>query len=126
MNQAAKKGLLAVSERAGRRRRTKAVPLDKVPVLKLAAVQLSQQQFDPQEGFVLSRINGQWDIQSILKLCPIPEDDALLIFKRLSRAQGDRPEVVRGTPSSTRRSADLPLLRSPVCIDEVCFLSSVP
>ena len=43
----------------------------------------SQQQFDPQEGFVLSRINGQWDVQSILKLCPMPEDDTLFIFSRL-------------------------------------------
>jgi hypothetical protein len=83
VNQAAKKGLLAVSEARRRAKATKAVPLDKVPVMKLGAVALSQLQFDPQEGFILSRINGQWDIQSILKLCPLPEDEALLIFKRL-------------------------------------------
>jgi hypothetical protein len=83
VNQAAKKGLLAVSEARRRAKASKAVPLDKVPVMKLGAVALSQLQFDPQEGFILSRINGQWDIQSILKLCPLPEDEALLIFKRL-------------------------------------------
>jgi hypothetical protein len=44
---------------------------------------LTQENFDPQEGFVLSRINGQWDVQSILKLCPMSEEDALLIFARL-------------------------------------------
>jgi hypothetical protein len=83
VNQAAKKGLLAVSEARRRAKATRAVPLDKVPVMKLGSVALAQQQFDPQEGFILSRINGQWDIQSILKLCPLPEDEALLIFKRL-------------------------------------------
>ena len=61
----------------------KRIPLDKVPWLRLTAVALSQQQFDPQEGFILSRINGQWDVQSILKLCPMGEDDTLLIFARL-------------------------------------------
>jgi hypothetical protein len=46
-------------------------------------VTLSQQKFDHQEGFVLSRINGQWDVRSILKLCPMPEEEALMIFVRL-------------------------------------------
>ena len=32
---------------------------------------------------MLSRVNGQWDVQSILKLCPMAEEDALLIFARL-------------------------------------------
>jgi hypothetical protein len=83
LNQAAKKGLLAVTESREKAKATKKIPLDKVPSLRLTAVALSQQQFDPQEGFVLSRINGQWDVQSILKLCPMPEDDTLMIFSRL-------------------------------------------
>jgi hypothetical protein len=48
---------------------------------------LAQQQFDPQEGFVLSRINGSWDVRSLLKLCPIPEEEVLLIFSRLLERQ---------------------------------------
>jgi hypothetical protein len=44
---------------------------------------LTKENFDPQEGFVLSRLNGQWDVRSILKLCPMAEEDALLIFARL-------------------------------------------
>ena len=32
---------------------------------------------------MLSRINGQWDVRSLLKLCPMPEEDVLLIFSRL-------------------------------------------
>jgi hypothetical protein len=44
---------------------------------------LTRENFDSQEGFVLSRVNGEWDVQSILKLCPMAEEDALLIFARL-------------------------------------------
>ena len=44
---------------------------------------LTKENFDPLEGFVLSRVNGQWNVRSILQLCPIPEEDALLIFARL-------------------------------------------
>ncbi len=83
VNQSAKKGLIAVAESREKAKATKKIPLDKVPSLRLTAVALSQQHFDPQEGFVLSRINGQWDVQSILKLCPMPEDDTLMIFSRL-------------------------------------------
>jgi hypothetical protein len=83
VNQSAKKGILAVSEARARAKHAKRIPLDKVPSLRLTAVALSQQQFDPQEGFILSRINGQWDVQSILKLCPMPEDEILMIFSRL-------------------------------------------
>jgi hypothetical protein len=83
VNQAAKKGLLAVMEARQQAKAAKKVPLDKIPVLRLTAVALAQQRFDPHEGFVLSRINGQWDVRSLLKLCPMPEDEALLIFARL-------------------------------------------
>jgi uncharacterized protein DUF4388 len=83
VNQAAKKGLVAVAEARQKAKAAKKIPLDKVPVLRLTAFALSQQHFDPQEGFVLSRINGQWDVRSLLKLVPLPEDDVLLIFARL-------------------------------------------
>jgi len=83
VNQAAKKGLLAVAEGRRKAKAAQKIPLDKIPVLRLGAMALAQQHFDPQEGFVLSRVNGQWDIRSILKLCPMPEDDALVIFGRL-------------------------------------------
>ncbi|HET7294557.1 MAG TPA: DUF4388 domain-containing protein [Vicinamibacteria bacterium] len=83
LNQQAKKGLLAVSEARSRERALKRVALDKVPALKKSLQALTQENFDPQEGFILSRVNGQWDVKSILKLIPIPEDDAILIFSRL-------------------------------------------
>jgi len=83
LNQAAKKGLLEVANARQKAKTAKRIPLEKVPVLRLTAMALAQQHFDPQEGFVLSRINGSWDVRSLLKLCPMPEEDVLLIFSRL-------------------------------------------
>jgi hypothetical protein len=83
LNQAAKKGLLAVAAARQKAKVASRIPLDKVPALRLTAMALAQQHFDPQEGFVLSRINGSWDVRSLLKLCPMPEEDVLLIFSRL-------------------------------------------
>jgi len=83
LNQHAKKGLLSVTEARDRDRARRSVPLNKVPALKVDLQTLTRENFDPQEGFVLSRINGDWDVQSILKICPMAEEDALLIFARL-------------------------------------------
>lgn len=54
-----------------------------VPELLVAPNDLTTQQIDPQEGFVLSRINGSWDIQSILSICPFREADCLRMIKKL-------------------------------------------
>ena len=83
LNQQAKKGLVALGEARQRAKVLRKVPLDKVPTLTMGSVALSREKFDSHEGFVLSRVNGEWDVRSILKLCPMPEDDALLIFLRL-------------------------------------------
>ncbi len=87
VNQDAKKGLIAVAEARHKAKAVRKVPLDRVPVVLLPAMALSKQQFAPEEGFVLSRINGEWDVRSILKLCPMPEKDALSIFSRLLERQ---------------------------------------
>jgi len=83
INQTAKKGLMSVAEARKQEQVARLVPLEKVPVLKMGSVALTKEKFDSHEGFVLSRINGQWNVQSILKLCPMPELDALNIFARL-------------------------------------------
>jgi hypothetical protein len=83
LNQHAKKGLLAAAEARQRERAAKRVPLDRVPRLLMDFAALTSQKLDPQEGFVISRINGEWDVRSILMVCPIPEPDALMIFVRL-------------------------------------------
>ena len=83
LNQDAKKGLISVVEGRARDRAVRGVHLDQIPVLLLDFKQLTMQDLDAQEGFVVSRVNGQWDVDSILKLCPMMEEDALMIFARL-------------------------------------------
>jgi len=83
LNQNAKKGLLAAMEARRNEKAASKVPLDKVPALRVDLLSLTRENLDPQEGFVLSRVNGEWDVQSILKLCPMGEEEALLIFARL-------------------------------------------
>jgi hypothetical protein len=83
LNQNAKKGLIAAMEARQRERQLNAVSRDKVPVMAVDLATLTKQNLDPHEGFVISRVNGQWDVQSILKLCPMGEEEAMLIFSRL-------------------------------------------
>lgn len=59
------------------------IPPEAIPHLKVTLVELAQLDLDPQEGFVLSRVNGEWDIASITKICPMAEQEVLIIFKRL-------------------------------------------
>lgn len=54
-----------------------------IPQLRVSPSDLTAEQIDPQEGFVLSRINGSWDIQSILSICPFREADCLRMIKKL-------------------------------------------
>ena len=37
----------------------------------------------PQEFFILSRIDGSWDIRSIIQIAPIREVEALRVLKRM-------------------------------------------
>jgi len=55
----------------------------KVPRVAMALEDITQMNFTPNEGFILSRINGTWDIGSLIKISPIREPDALLIFYKL-------------------------------------------
>jgi uncharacterized protein DUF4388 len=54
-----------------------------VPRIVITLEDLSHREIEPQEGFVLSRINGEWDIQSILSICPFREADSLRMIKKL-------------------------------------------
>ncbi|MGI9066656.1 MAG: DUF4388 domain-containing protein [Pyrinomonadaceae bacterium] len=59
------------------------IPESGVPKILLSPKDLANKGIGPQEGFVLSRINGDWDIQSVLSICPFREADSLLIIKKL-------------------------------------------
>ncbi len=56
---------------------------DGVPQLACSLNDLATQNLSPEEGFLVSRINGKWDINSIIKISPIPEERAKMIFAEL-------------------------------------------
>jgi Domain of unknown function (DUF4388) len=62
------------------------VTLTSVPKLAVSMDQLTSLKISPQEGFMLTRINGTYDIQSIVKITPMPQLDALLVFWKLLSA----------------------------------------
>ncbi len=58
------------------------ISLGSVPVVQVSEKRLTDMTLNAQEGFVLSRINGEWDVSSILKLCPLSEHEVLMILMR--------------------------------------------
>lgn len=57
----------------------------KVPRIVKPLEEITTMNFTPNEGFMLSRINGTWDLGSLIKISPIREADALMIFYKLFR-----------------------------------------
>jgi len=57
---------------------------DAVPRLAVSLDDLTRTSLGPKEGFILSRINGSWDVKSILSVCPFREAESLMILKRLA------------------------------------------
>jgi hypothetical protein len=62
------------------------VKMTSVPALNGSMEDLTSAKLSPQEGFMLTRINGSYDISSIVKITPIPQIDALLCFWKLAKA----------------------------------------
>ena len=56
---------------------------EKVPNLSRSFEEMADLDFSPNEGFILSRIDGKWNFGSIAKISPMREIDAYLIFHRL-------------------------------------------
>jgi hypothetical protein len=83
LNQHAKKGLVAAFDARNRAQAIRSVPMEAVPVICVALKTLTTERLDPQEGFVLSRLNGELDVRSVLKICPLPEEEVLLILAQL-------------------------------------------
>ena len=54
-----------------------------VPKLLETFEELEHERLGPQEGFVLSRINGDLDVASIVSVCPFREADSLRMIKKL-------------------------------------------
>jgi hypothetical protein len=62
------------------------VKLTSIPSLATSMEQLTSAKISPQEGFMLTRINGTYDIHSIVKITPMPQIDALMVFWKLAKA----------------------------------------
>ncbi len=59
------------------------LPPSKVPVPTRSMETLETESLSPTEFFLLSRIDGTWDIKSIIQIAPMREADALRTLKRL-------------------------------------------
>ena len=59
------------------------IPPTGIPRIVLKLEELGKKEIGSQEGFVLSRINGEWDIESILSICPFREADSLRMIKSM-------------------------------------------
>ena len=57
-----------------------------VPKLTCGMDELTQLDMTPQEGFLLTRVDGTFDVQSILKMSPMPKLEALMFFWRLKKS----------------------------------------
>jgi hypothetical protein len=59
------------------------LPPGKIPVLRRPIESLVGDNLSPAEGFLVSRVNGTWDLRSIMSISPLREVDALRALKRL-------------------------------------------
>ncbi|MDP9122279.1 MAG: DUF4388 domain-containing protein [Acidobacteriota bacterium] len=75
---AGEKKIRAEIEKAG-------ITVASIPQLATTMEQLTSAKLSPQEGFMLTRINGTYDIQSIIKITPMPQIDALMVFWKLAK-----------------------------------------
>ena len=66
-----------------------------VPSLSRTMEELTKLRISPQEGFLLTRINGNDNLQSLLKLSPMPALDTTLLFWKLAQAGHIRLQVKR-------------------------------
>lgn len=61
-----------------------ACPDDGIPTLNIDISQLSEKIFSSKEGFIASRVNGQWDVKSLIMVSPLGELESLKIMKKLA------------------------------------------
>ena len=62
------------------------VVLDAVPCLTADAANIDGIDITPQEAFILSRLTGGYDLQTILKISPMPQLESQVVFWKLLQA----------------------------------------
>ena len=60
--------------------------LEAVPKLAVLPGDVARMRVSPKAGFLLSRVDGSYDIASILKISPLTQLEALLLFRELVQA----------------------------------------
>jgi hypothetical protein len=75
---------------------------DAVPRLVRGLDQITGAKVSPKAGFLLSRIDGNYDIASILKISPMGQLEALLVFRELTKAGLVRLEKRKGAGAGKR------------------------
>jgi hypothetical protein len=60
-----------------------ACPPDATPELAVDISDLNEKIYSSKEGFIASRVNGQWDVKSLIMISPLGELESLKILKRL-------------------------------------------
>ena len=61
-------------------------PPGAVPVLAKPMEELMSFPFTPAEAFIVSRINGMWDVRSIARISPFPEHEVMRVFHKLTKS----------------------------------------
>lgn len=56
----------------------------RVPKLRVSLEQIAELELSDHERYLASRIDGRWDLLSLMRISPLREVDALLTFKRLA------------------------------------------
>jgi hypothetical protein len=59
------------------------LPASKAPYLVRPLEELTTEEISPAESFLLTRMDGSWDIKSIIQVSPLREVDALRALKRM-------------------------------------------
>jgi hypothetical protein len=59
------------------------LPPKQIPYLQRPLETLTGEILTPEEVFLVSRVNGNWDLRSIVSISPLREVDALRVFRRL-------------------------------------------
>ncbi len=62
------------------------IPAGSIPVLGKPMEELMNFPFTPPEAFIVSRINGMWDVRSIARISPFPEAEVTRIFHKLHKS----------------------------------------
>jgi hypothetical protein len=62
------------------------LPPGSVPILTRPMDELLSFPFTPAEAFIVSRINGIWDVRSIARISPFPEHEVMRVFHKLTKS----------------------------------------